>query len=174
MTTVAPVSTTQTSAVTSSTTPPTTSPPPPPPPPNVVDTPSTTSPELPHPGNLESKPQVIPNSKHPQPQPSSKLQAFSQFSLSSLPYPELTISFAGDTELTLPTDSTRLFASTWPPPSAGQKFLFQWEKLSGPNQGSLEGIDKDQLHLSGVSFWGGGGGVCVSWRLCSWWLGHTC
>lgn len=74
----------------------------------------------------------------------------SNVTLLSIPA-DLTLSFAGDTDLTLPTSTTRLFASTWPPPEQGQEFVYKWEKLSGPSEGALEGIDKDQLSLSGVS-----------------------
>lgn len=85
---------------------------------------------------------------------------------------ELTVSFAGDTDLTLPTASTRLFASTWPPPNTDEKFVYRWEKVSGPNEGSFDGIDKDQLDLSGVSH------DCLLTEctlivLCSWWLVRT-
>ena len=72
-------------------------------------------------------------------------------------FPVIEIVFAGDVDITLPQNHTRISSSTSPLPQEGQNFVYKWEKVSGPNQGSLTGINTDQLELTGVSH-----RVCIS------------
>ena len=60
--------------------------------------------------------------------------------------------FAGERDITLPRDHTRLSASTSPLPKQNQRLSYEWEKVSGPSLGSLTGITQDQLELTGVSW----------------------
>lgn len=64
------------------------------------------------------------------------------------------VSLAGEKDLTLPTDSTHLFSSTWPLPRNPEMVEYRWEKVGGPNKGSLSGIDKKELEMTGVSLGG--------------------
>lgn len=63
----------------------------------------------------------------------------------------LTVSIAGEWNMTLPVDSTRLFSSTWPKPRYPDMFGYRWQKVSGPSKGILNGIDKNELELTEVS-----------------------
>lgn len=66
------------------------------------------------------------------------------------PATKLVVSFAGERNLTLPSDSTHLFSSTWPQPQPQEKFVYSWEKVSGPNQGYLNGFASKDLEMSNL------------------------
>ena len=68
------------------------------------------------------------------------------------------VSLAGESELTLPVDSTHLFSSTWPIPRHPEMVEYRWEKVGGPNKGALSGTDRKDLEMTGVSGRGGGRG----------------
>lgn len=57
----------------------------------------------------------------------------------------------GDTDVTLPTNSVKLFGSTWPAPPSPKAYLYKWEEISGPEHGTMTGKDNKDVVLSEVS-----------------------
>jgi len=57
----------------------------------------------------------------------------------------------GDTDITLPTNKAKLYGNTWPKPSSTGDYLYKWEKVSGPQQGTIVGKDDQNVELQDVS-----------------------
>ncbi len=68
-----------------------------------------------------------------------------------LPFPLLAIIVAtsGDKNLTLPENQAKIFASTWPEDDK-KMFSYHWEKMAGPEEGTLSGKNAKDIVLSEV------------------------
>lgn len=60
------------------------------------------------------------------------------------------VATGGDTDITLPTNTAKLFGNTWPKPPFPEAYIYKWEKLSGPEQGTMLGKDSKDVVLRGV------------------------
>ena len=61
---------------------------------------------------------------------------------------DLTVAVDGNKKITLPDNTVEIFASAWP---KSEPLTYRWEKVFGPNEGALSGINQDSVTLSGVS-----------------------
>lgn len=52
----------------------------------------------------------------------------------------------GDTDVSLPTNTAKIYGNTWPKPKSPGDYLYRWEKVAGPEQGTIVGKnDKDAM-----------------------------
>ncbi len=56
----------------------------------------------------------------------------------------------GDTDITLPTNTAKVYGNTWPKPKYSGSYLYKWEKVAGPEQGTMEGKDDKDVTLRDV------------------------
>ncbi len=56
----------------------------------------------------------------------------------------------GDTDISLPTNTAKIYGNTWPKPPSPGSYLYKWEKVSGPEQGTMVGKDDKDVTLRDV------------------------
>ena len=62
----------------------------------------------------------------------------------------ISVAVDGNKRLVLPDNHVRIFGSTWPSPTNPDKFHYEWDKLAGPMEGSLEGVHMKTVELKNV------------------------
>lgn len=56
----------------------------------------------------------------------------------------------GDTDITLPTNRAKIYGNTWPKPQFSGAYLYKWEKMAGPEQGTIVGKNNKNAVLEDV------------------------